>query len=201
MEELTTRQRQVLDFLSAYLERHGYPPTLREICAELGTSGNVSALNHLDALERKGYITREAGSSRGITVNGEPQSGLLRLPIVGTVNAGQPVLVFEDIEGYYPFERVQAGGGTFFLRVRGDSMIEDAILEGDLVLVKAQPTLKNGDIGVVMVDSEVTLKRFYLERGRVRLQPANRDMKPIIVPKDKDLVVVGKVVKVLREFD
>lgn len=201
MVDLTDRQRQVLNYISSFIDEHDYPPTLREISAEIGTSGTVSALRHLEALERKGRISRDVGSARGITLKREPRPELLQIPVVGVVNAGQPVLAFEDIEGYYPFEQVQARGGTFFLRVKGDSMIDDAILDGDLVLVKSQPTASNGDIVVAMVNSEVTLKRFYLEHGHVRLQPRNTRMAPIIVSVTEELVIVGKVIKVLRELD
>lgn len=200
MEKLTVRQKQVFDFISGFIRRHRYPPTLREIATGIGTSGTISAIRHLDTLEQKGYIRRDAGSSRGITLTYGAEEGL-GLPIVGVVNAGTPVLAFENIEGYYPFDEVRANGGAFFLRVRGDSMIEDAILDGDLVLVRATPTANNGDIVVAMIGSEVTLKRFYLERGRVRLQPSNSRMEAIFVSPEEDLAIVGKVIKVLREIE
>lgn len=202
MEQLTARQRQVLDFIVSFLGNHDYPPTLRQISGEMGTSGTVSTLRILEALERKGYICRQAGASRGIQLKMQaPKAGVLKIPIVGVINAGRPDFAFEDIEGYYSFEEERIHGGSFFLRVRGDSMIEDAILDGDLVLVRPQPTAQNGDIVVAMVDGEVTLKRYYSEHGRVRLQPANRHMEPIIVTSAQDFIIRGKVIKVLRDMD
>ncbi|MBJ6800438.1 transcriptional repressor LexA [Geomonas propionica] len=202
MEELTARQRQVLDYIVSFLGSNDYPPTLRQISGEMGTSGTVSTLRILEALERKGYISREAGASRGIQLKvPAPRAGVLKIPIVGAINAGRPDLPFEEIEGYCRFEEERAHGGTFFLRVRGDSMIEDAILDGDLVLVRPQATAQNGDIVVAMVDGEVTLKRYYFEDGHVRLQPANRNMEPILVTSSHDFVISGKVVKVLRDIE
>lgn len=199
MENLTTRQQQVLDFVARHIDGHGYPPTLREISREIGTSGTVSAIHHLEALERKGYIRRESGSSRGIILVREPQPEFVSVPIAGTVRAGLPTLAVEEIEGYYPLEKMQARGGAFFLRVKGDSMIDDAIIDGDLALIRPQETADNGDIVVAMVAGEATLKRFYRERGRIRLQPGNSRMAPIIIPAAAELSIVGKVIKIVRD--
>jgi repressor LexA len=201
MENLTPRQQQVLDYIAEHIESHGYPPTLREIAQHLGTSGTVSAIHHLEALERKGYLRRESGSSRSIFLVREPQPEFSQIPIVGTVRAGLPALAFEDVEGYYSLEKLQLRGGTFFLRVRGDSMINDAIVEGDLALIRPQETAQNGDIVVAMVDGEATLKRFYRERDHIRLQPRNPNMGAIIVPAGEVVTIVGKVVKIVRDFD
>ncbi len=201
MEKLTSRQQQVLDFITEHIDHNGYPPTLREISQYLGTSGTVSALHHLEALERKGYIRREPGSSRGIVPIREPLPEIVQVPVVGVVRAGLPTLAFEDIEGYYPLDRLQLAGGVFFLRVRGDSMINDAIMEGDLALIRPQSTAENGDIVVAMVDGEATLKRFYRERGRIRLQPRNPNMEPIIIPAGRELSIIGKVVKIIRDIE
>ena len=201
MEKLTDRQQQVLDYISLYIDEHGYPPTLREISLEIGTSGTVSALHHLEALERKGHIRRESGSSRGIVLNREPKPDFVQLPIVGQVRAGLPALAFEEIEGYYSLEKMQLRGGTFFLRVRGDSMINDAIVEGDLALIRPQETAQNGDIVVAMVDGEATLKRFYRERGHIRLQPRNPNMNPIIISAGEEVSIIGKVIKIVRDIE
>lgn len=201
MEELTSRQQQVLDFITRQVSGHGFPPTLREISRHLGTSGTVTAASHLEALERKGYLRREAGSSRGIILNRVPQPEVVPVPIVGVVRAGAPALALEDIEGYYPLESQQLRGGTFFLRVRGDSMINDAIVEGDLALIRPQATAENGDIVVAMVDGEATLKRFYRERDHIRLQPRNPNMAPIIIPADEEVRIIGKVVKIVRDIE
>lgn len=200
MEALTPRQQQVLDFITEHIDERGYPPTLREIAQHIDTKGTVTAASHLEALERKGYLRREAGSSRGIFLVREPQPEFTKIPIVGTVRAGQPAMAFEDIEGYYPVEKLQLRGGAFFLRVKGDSMIGDAILEGDLALIRSQDTAVNGDIVVAMVDGEATMKRFYLERDHIRLQPRNPNMEPIIIPAGKEVSIIGKVVKIVRDI-
>src|SRR6266545_14627 len=152
MEDLSIRQKQVLLFVTSQIDEHGYPPTLREIASHLGIVGNPAVLGHLDALERKGYIRREPGSSRGIVLTrGRPRSEMVSIPIAGVVRAGLPALAFEEIEGYYLLDRMQLKGGSFFLRVKGESMIGDAILEEDLVLIRPQSTAVNGDIVVAMV--------------------------------------------------
>ena len=201
MEKLTPRQQQVLDFITDYLDGHGFPPTMREIAEHIGVVGNATAIFHLEALERKGYLKREPGSSRGIVLNREPQPEFSQIPIVGQVRAGQLTLAVEDIEGYYPLEKMQLKGGAFFLRVKGDSMINDAILEGDLALIRPQEAAQNGDIVVAMVDGEATLKRFYRERDHIRLQPRNPNMEAIIIPAGREFSIIGKVVKVVRDLD
>lgn len=201
MEGLTPRQEQVLEFIIRNIDERGYPPTLREISLEIGTSGTVSAIHHLEALERKGFIHRESGSSRGIVLNREPRPEFAYLPIVGQVRAGLPALALKEIEGYYPLEQLQLRGGTFFLRVKGDSMINDAIVEGDLALIRPQKTAQNGDIVVAMVDGEATLKRFYRERDHIRLQPRNPNMAPIIIPAGEEVRIIGKVIKIVRDIE
>ncbi len=201
MDNLTPRQKQVLEFITEYLDRNEYPPTFRDIARHLGISGNAGVLCHLEQLERKGYIRREPGSSRGITVNRPKRQDAVAVPIVGTVRAGMPETAYEDIEGYYPVERMQLKGGAFFLRVRGDSMINDAIVEGDLALIRPQETAANGDIVVAMIEGEATLKRFYRERDHIRLQPRNPNMDPLIIPAGEQVVIVGKVIRIVREID
>lgn len=200
MEELSPRQKQVLDFIRLYIGRNEYPPSLRDISGALGIVGNASVLAHLEALERKGYIRREPGSSRGIVLVRERQPEVVAVPVVGTVRAGMPTLAVEEIEGYYPVEKMQLKGGAFFLRVRGDSMINDAIVEGDLALIRPQSTAENGDIVVAMIDGEATLKRFYREKDHVRLQPRNPNMDPIIIPAGEEVVIIGKAVKIIRDI-
>ncbi|MBT0664482.1 transcriptional repressor LexA [Geobacter pelophilus] len=201
MEKLTLRQQQVLDFIASRIDGKGLPPTLREIAGHLGTSGNISVLNHLKALEKKGYLLRESGSSRGIMLVREPLPEMVSVPIAGLVRAGDLTLAVEDIEGYYPLEKVQLRGGTFFLRVKGDSMVNDAIVDGDLVLIRPQQTADNGDIVVAMIDGEATLKRFYRERDHIRLQPRNPNMAAIIIPAGEELAIIGKAVKIIRNIE
>lgn len=200
MEGLSPRQRQVLDFIGSYIERNGYPPSLRDISGGVGIVGNASVLAHLDTLERKGHIRRDPGSSRGIVLVREKQPEFVAVPVVGVVRAGMPTLAVEDIDGYYPVEKMQLRGGTFFLRVKGDSMVNDAIMDGDLALIRPQSTAENGDIVVAMIEGEATLKRFYREKDHIRLQPRNPNMDPIIVSLGEDLAIIGKAVKIIRDL-
>ncbi len=202
MDELTARQQKVLSFITTHLENRGYPPTLREIAEHLGISGTLGVMKHLDALERKGFILRHAGSSRGIVLTGHGAQSV-SLPIVGIVRAGLPHPPIEDIEEYFAIDRSQTrSGGTFFLRVKGDSMINAAIREGDLALVRPQATAENRDIVVALVGGEATLKRFYRERRKIRLQPENPNYDPIIVsPEDEEVMIVGKVVGIYRQLE
>jgi len=201
MEDLTPRQRQVLDFVSACLERRGYPPTLREIAAHLGISGTLGAAKHLDALERKGHIRKSAGSSRGLSLTGRPAPSV-SLPVVGTVRAGAPQPAVEEIEGHFAIDPAQRRGGAFFLRVKGDSMIGAGILDGDLALVRPQPTAANGEIVVALIDGEATLKRFFREGEQIRLQPENPALAPIVLrPGDGEVALVGKVVGLFRALE
>jgi repressor LexA len=202
MKEITPRQKKVLDFIADHLERHGYPPTLREIGGYLGVSGTLGVMKHLDALERKGFIRKTSGSSRGIALTGAA-TGAVALPILGTVRAGALNLAVEEIEGYFTIDLARLPAeDAFFLRVKGDSMIKAAILDGDLALVRPQATAHNRDIVVAMIDDEATLKRFYRKRDHIRLQPENPRMEPIIVRKGEgEVAIVGKVVGIYRELE
>lgn len=195
----TDRQKQVLDYIQSRIDNDGYPPTLREICAHLGVSGTVSAIRHLDALEKKGYIKRDSGS-RGIALT-SPTTDSASLPIAGTVQAGALTPALEDITGYLSIDRSLLHGGKFLLRVKGDSMINAFICDKDLVLVRPQPSAENQDIVVAMVEGEATLKRFFREKDSIRLQPENSSMAPIIIPNGPNEVsIVGKVVGVIRDM-
>ncbi len=199
MNTLTNRQQQVLDCINRHIDRHGYPPTLREIAAALNITGTLGVLKHLRALKKKGVISKQDGSSRGIRVIARTEEG--KLPIVGTVRAGALQPAIEDIQGEIAISRKETRGGTFFLRVQGDSMIGAAILDGDLALIKPQPDANNGDIVVALIGDEATLKRFFREDNRIRLQPENPKMQPIFVgPKDSDIHIIGKVVSLLRQY-
>lgn len=201
MEALPPRQKQVLNFIADYIEQYGYPPSMRDIAAHIGVSGNVAVISHLDALERKGYIRRDTGSSRGIVLIREKQPEITQVPIAGTVRAGMPSLAIEDIEGDYPMEKTQLRGGAFFLRVKGDSMVNDAIVDGDLALIRPQETADNGDIVVAMINGEATLKRFYREKDHIRLQPRNPSLEPIIIPAGEEVIIIGKAIKIVRDIE
>jgi repressor LexA len=199
MQELTERQQAVLDYVSTYLDQNGCPPTLREISDHLGVKGTNTVMQHLDALEKKGRILRRDGS-RGISIVG--RGGSIAVPIVGKVQAGQLSLAYEDIQGYYNVDLSWVNEqGCFFLRVEGNSMIDAHILDGDLVLIRPQQTADNGQIVVAMVDGEATLKRFFKEKNRIRLQPENKEMEPIIINAGQaETVIVGKLLKTIRNY-
>lgn len=201
MQQLTARQQQVLDIVTSYIETNGTPPSLREIAGKLGVNGTLGIMKHLKALEKKGCLSRREGSSRGIVLP-PPASQATSLPIVGVVRASLPQPPDEDIEGFFSIDQTQAkSGGTFFLRIKGDSMIDAHIQEGDLALVRPQGTAQNGEIVVVMVNGETTLKRFYKEKRNIRLQPENSAMTPIILrPGKDDVSIIGKVSGLYRKF-
>lgn len=200
MDQLTSRQQQVLEIVSRFIADYGYPPSLRQIAEQLGVNGTLGIMKHLNVLEKKGYLRRQGGSSRGIVLAGQT-SQALSLPVVGTVRAGQPQPASEDIEEYFAIDRSQEkSGGAFFLRVRGDSMINACITDGDLALIRPQATAENRDIVVALVDGEATLKRFYRERDRIRLQPENPNLEPIIVREGEELLILGKVVGIYRQL-
>lgn len=198
--ELTARQRQVLQFITSFSDHNGYPPSQREIAEHLNVSGTLPVMKHLSALERKGYIRRE-NVNRGIVLT-TPSSRHVSLPIVGTVRAGQFSTAIEDIQGYFAVDQVAIKGeGCFFLKISGESMINAGILNGDLALVRPQLHANNKDIVVAMLDGEATVKYFYREDSCIRLQPANSDMEPILVrPEDGNLSIVGKVIGIYRQL-
>ncbi len=203
MEKLTARQKQVLEFITCYIEGNGYPPTLRDIAGHLHIKGTLGVMKHLEALEKKGYLKKNSNTSRGIALTGHA-AGAVALPVAGTVRAGLPQPAVEDVEGYFSIDGSQVkSGGAFFLRVRGDSMIDDSILEGDLALVRPQATAENGDIVVAMIEGEATLKRFYRRKTHICLRPANPAYNDIIVREDTgaDISIIGKVVGIYRPLE
>lgn len=200
MTDLTARQQKVLDFIARFIQTNGYSPTLRDIAGHLSVSSTFGVNRHLDALEKKGFI-RRSGTARGIVLATQCAKSV-PLPIVGTVRAGQLHPAIEDIQGYFAVDQGQVKGeGCFLLRVKGDSMIGAGIFDGDLALVRPQPVAENKDTVVVMVEGEATLKWFYRERDRIRLQPANPNMEPIMVGPDKDVSIVGKVIGIYRQLE
>lgn len=201
MIELTLRQQQVYDFIVQFIEHDGFSPTLQEIANHLGIRGNLGVLRHLEALEKKGYIRRATGRSRGIVLSKRSVSKLL--PVVGSVAAGPLTEALEDVEDYLNVDaNLIKGEGSFLLRVRGDSMIEAHITDGDLAVVRPQKTADNGHIVVAMVEGEATLKRFFKEQGQIRLQPENRSLQPLILmPEDGEVAIVGRVTGIIRRLD
>lgn len=201
-KEITKRQETVLFFIKDFIHKRGFPPTIREIAVHLKITSLKAVDRHLDALEKKGYLRRAQGISRAIEILGQATLPQVReIPIIGTVRAGVPNLAVEDIEGTIALDTNWARWPeTFFLRVKGDSMIEAHIMEGDLALVLPQADADNGDIVVALIGDEATLKIFYREQDRIRLQPANSQMQPIYVcQNDPPFRLVGKVVGIFRE--
>ena len=201
MQELTSRQEQVLDFITSHIDNNGYPPSQREIAAHLQVSGTLPVAKHLTALEKKGYLKRD-GVNRGIALTNS-LSRSISLPIAGTVRAGHLSPAIEDIQGYFSVDHLAVKGrDCFFLRVSGDSMIGAGIFDGDLALVRPQPVAANKDTVVAMVAGEATLKWFYKELDHIRLQPANPNMKAIIVrPEDGEVSIIGKVIGIYRRLE
>ena len=194
----TERQRRILEVISEFAAEHGYPPSVREIGERVGLSSSSTVQSHLKTLERRGLIARDPTKPRALrSVGASSAPEVLTMPIVGKVAAGTPITAQENIEGEFALPSDFARHpDAFMLRVSGDSMIDAAILDGDLVLVRPQKTASNGEIVVAMVDGEATVKRFYKESDRVRLQPENRSMKPIYA---HDVSIVGRVEAVVRK--
>ncbi|UCD58677.1 MAG: repressor LexA [Candidatus Hydrogenedentota bacterium] len=200
--QLTSRQKEVLDFIRDFADKNGYPPTMREICGHFDFLPRA-ATNHVNALVRKGYLSKQPLKSRSLEVIGFSRRSLREVPIVGRVAAGEPILAVENIEGaaMLPAAWVQ-GEECFLLRVEGDSMVDAHICSGDYVVVQRRPTAESGDIVVALLDDEeATVKRFIVRKGRIVLKPENAHMKPIVVKKgDKSFQIIGKVIGVWRNI-
>lgn len=202
--ELTGRQQQILDFIRSEIHRVGYPPSVREIGEAIGLSSSSTVHSHLAALESKGYIRRDPSKPRALEVldfrdndAAVDYGTVYSVPLVGEVAAGQPILAAENIEQTLPLPAEFSGEQTFILKVRGESMIEAGIFEGDYVVVRQQNTANNGDIVVAMIGDEATVKTFYREPDRIRLQPENATMEPIYA---RDVTILGKVVALFRRL-
>ena len=202
--ELTKRQQQILDFVRAEVHRCGYPPSVREIGEAVGLSSSSTVHSHLAALEAKGFVRRDPSKPRALEVldyreseNAIDYGSVRAIPLVGSVAAGQPILASENIEQTLSLPTEIVGDSTFILRVRGESMIEAGIMDGDFVVVRQQPTAENGEIVVAMIDDEATVKTFYREADRVRLQPENASMDPIYA---REVTILGKVVALFRRL-
>jgi repressor LexA len=200
--DLTKRQQEIFEFIKRYSAKYGYPPTVRDIGKAVGLASSSTVHAHLANLERIGLVRRDPSKPRALELLDRAVGGvrdIVRpggLPLVGHVAAGQPVLAEENIEDYVDVPDAAGGeAGEYLLRVRGDSMKDAGILEGDFVVVKSQDTAQDGDIVVAMVGEEATVKRFFREPDHIRLQPENPAMKPI---RSKEVRVLGRVVGVLR---
>lgn len=217
--ELTPRQKQILDYIRESVRERGYPPSVREIGDAIGLKSSSSVHSHLTALEKKGYLSRSSSSARALTVNesmlepdvedtgsGEQETldpeveevyrNVVPMPLVGRVAAGTPILAEQNIEETIGLPKQIVGdGNSFLLTVYGESMVDAGILDGDIVVVMEQSTAENGDIVVALIDDEATVKTFYKEDGRIRLQPQNKSMDPIYAD---DIKILGKVTALFR---
>lgn len=201
-QELTPREKAVLDFIARNVRVKGYPPSVREIGQAVGLKSSSTVHGYILRLEKKGYLRRDPTKPRALELCDERadiiRRGVLVAPMLGRVAAGQPILAVENVEYLLPLSTEFFGEGDYFLlTIRGESMIEAGILPDDIVVVRQQNTAENGDIVVALLEDEATVKRFYKEKGRIRLQPENRAMEPIIVD---SVEILGKVIGLMRRY-
>lgn len=190
---LSPKQQAILEYITACVKERGYPPSVREIGAEVGLRSPSTVHTHLNALEESGYIVRDPGKTRAIMLTESVTGGV---PIIGAVAAGQPILAARDIQGYLPYE-TDDNGDYFALEIRGDSMQNAGILDGDMVVVRAQQTAWEGDIIIAAIEEEATCKRLHYENGRPWLLPENEDYSPI---DGRAAQIIGKVAVVIRRY-
>ena len=206
-KQLTKRQQTVLETIRSWVREQGYPPTIRELGKQLGIKSLRGVTTHLDAIAKKGFLKRDS-RARSISLLDlvAPFEQAIRVPIVGRIRAGEPVLAQEQVEGHVVIDGawIGASGGSsasehFALKVKGDSMINAGILDGDFVIVRQQPTADDGDIVVALLGDEATVKRFFKQDDQIRLQPEHPTMEPLLVTKQQPLALLGKVVAVFRK--
>ena len=198
--KITSKQKEILEYIKETILKKGYPPTVREICEAVRLKSTSSVHSHLETLERNGFIRRDPTKPRAMEILddtfGLTRREMVQVPMIGTVAAGLPILAEENIEEYFPIPaELLPNSQTFMLRIKGNSMINAGIFEGDRVIVEQTPTAENGDIVVALIDDSATVKRFYKEGDHYRLQPENDTMEPIIV---SNLNVLGKVIALFR---
>ncbi len=203
--KISAKQREILEYIKDSILNHGYPPAVREICDAVNLRSTSSVHSHLETLEKNGYIRRDPTKPRAIEIVDDnfnlARRELVNVPIVGTVTAGEPILAVQNIQGYFPImPEFVRNKQTFMLTVKGESMINVGIYDGDYILVEDSPVASNGDIVVALLDDSVTVKTFYKENQRIRLQPENDTMDPIYVPEGASFSIVGKVIGLFRSF-
>ena len=201
--KISAKQMEILEYIKQEILRKGYPPAVREICEAVHLKSTSSVHSHLETLEKNGYIRRDPTKPRAIEIIDDTfnlnRREVVNIPMIGQVAAGQPILAEENIENYFPVPaEFVPNQNVFMLHVRGESMINAGIFDGDYILVKQQPTASNGDMVVALVDDSATVKTYYKEDGHYRLQPENDTMEPIIVD---DVSIIGEVFGVLRLMD
>ena len=195
MQKLTKKQQQVFDYIRDTIADRGMAPSVREIGQAVGLKSTSSVQYNLNALEDAGYIKRDSNLKRTIRIKGTAEN-ITHVPVIGTVTAGMPILAAEQIEDYIAVSGVYANQ-LFALHVRGDSMINAGILDGDIIVVEQSPVAQNGEIVVALIDDEATVKRFFRENGHFRLQPENDKYEPIIV---EECAILGKVKTLIRSY-
>ncbi|MCR5053518.1 MAG: transcriptional repressor LexA [Lachnospiraceae bacterium] len=200
--KITAKQHEILDFLKNEIINKGYPPSVREICEAVQLKSTSSVFAHLEKLEKNGYIRRDPTKPRCIEIIDDNfdlvRRETVNVPLIGSVAAGQPILAVQNIENYFPIPaEYMPKDQSFMLKVKGESMIEAGILDGDYILVEQANTAKNGDMVVALVEDSATVKTFYKESDHIRLHPENSNMDDIIVP---DCQILGKVFGVFRFF-
>ena len=200
--KISSKQQEILDYMKEQILNRGYPPAVREICEAVNLKSTSSVHAHLESLEKNGYIRRDPAKPRAIEIVDDnfniTRREMSYVPMIGTVTAGQPILAVENIESYFPIPvEYLPNAETFMLRVKGDSMINAGIFDGDQILVKKQNYAKNGDFVVALIEDSATVKTFYKEDGFYRLQPENDTMDPIIV---NEVEILGKVIGLFRVF-
>ncbi len=201
-QSLSEKQTAILEFIKKEILSRGYPPAVREICSAVGLNSPATVHSHLNILENKGYIRRDPSKPRAIEIIDQDfnleRRDYAQIPMVGYVAAGQPILAEENIQDYFPMPAdMLPNSQVFMLKVRGDSMIEAGILDGDQVIVKQTNQASNGDMVVALIEDGATVKTFYKEKDHIRLQPENPDYDPIIV---SDVQILGQVIGVFRMF-
>ncbi|HJD47672.1 MAG TPA: transcriptional repressor LexA [Candidatus Mediterraneibacter norfolkensis] len=201
--KISKKQKEILEYIKSQILERGYPPAVREICEAVNLKSTSSVHSHLETLEKNGYIHRDPTKPRAIEILDDAfnltRREMVNVPIVGRVAAGEPILAQENIENYFPIPtEFMPNNPTFLLKVKGESMINAGILDGDMVLVEQTSYASNGDMVVALIEDGATVKTFYREEGVFRLQPENDTMDPIIV---QELTILGKVIGVFRFFD
>ena len=202
--KISQKQKEILEYIKQEILNKGYPPAVREICEAVHLKSTSSVHSHLETLEKNGYIRRDPTKPRAIEIMDDTfnltRREVVNVPMVGRVAAGEPILASENVESYFPIPtEFMPNEKTFMLKVKGESMINAGIFDGDNILVKQQSTASNGDMVVALVEDSATVKTYYKEDGHYRLQPENDTMEPIIVDKDQ-LKILGKVFGVFRFF-
>lgn len=192
--QLSKKEKEILEYIIDRAES-GVPPSVREICAALGYKSTSTAHKYLTLLEEKGYLEKQSGKNRSIKLRGE---GFVQVPLLGTVAAGQPILAMEQIEDYIPIKTNYSSKDLFALRVKGESMVEAGILNGDIIIARQTPSAMDGEIVVALIEDEATVKRFFKEKNRFRLQPENSAMEPIYTD---HVAILGKVISVFRSYE